>query len=208
MNTTFIKLKDLLNEGTGSGLKASDIYNFYYLWYVSGTNPQAVSTNYGREVVKNYLYNLKRKYVSLFKNILANQIEKYINRSRIDPDFPKNIINNLKNMSSGDLQKLMAKTFRTDMHRRNDVWNMVADFVNKLENSNSINDIFLYINQLNNSVHNTGTKIMNKFPNFNTELKPAFDAVDRIKSENHWELLKKLVTDKDIRDLLNQEDIT
>lgn len=205
---TFIKLKDLLNEGTESGLKASDIYNFYYLWYISGTIPQAVSTNYGREVVRNYLYNLRKKYVSLFKNILANQIEKYISLGRIDPTFPKNIINSLKNMSSGDLQKLMAKTFRTDLHRRNDVWNMVADFVNKLENSNSINDIFLYINQLNNSVHNTGTKIMNKFSNFDTELKPAFDMVDRIKSENHWELLKKLVTDKDIRDLLNQEDIT
>jgi hypothetical protein len=36
-------------------------------------------------------------------------------------------------------------------------------------------------------------------------LKPAFDAVDKIKSGNQWELMKGLVTNKDIRGLLNQD---
>jgi hypothetical protein len=202
-----IKLKDLLTEAVGGGmsLSASDIFNFYYLWYISTTSPQVVNTDYGREIMKTYLQGLKAKYVGLFKIILVKQIAKYIKQKRIDPDFPVDVISNLGNLSTSELKRLMAKTFRSDMKRRNDVWNMVSEFVYKLENSSSVNDMFLYINQLNNAVHNTGTQIMDKFPNFYNELKPAFDSVDKIKSGNQWELMKRLVTNKDIRGLLNQD---
>jgi hypothetical protein len=203
----FIKLKNLITESSGNGLGASDIYNFYYLWYFVTTSPQSVNTDFGREVMKNYLYNLKNKYIVLFKNILAKQIAKYIQRNRVDGDFPKDIINSLGTLSSSELKKLMAKTFRSDMKRRNDVWDMVAGFVYNLENATTSEKMFLYINQLNNAVHNTGTQVMTKFPNFYSELKPAFDAVDRIKSGNQWELMKGLVKNKDIRSLLNQDNV-
>jgi len=202
-----IKLGDLLNEALiGSlSLSAKDIYNFYYLWYIATTQPSAVTTPYGKEVVKTYLQALKDKYVKLFRRLLINQIAKYIHRGRIDKDVLIKNVNELESLSSSELQKLMSKTLRSDMKRRNERWDLVADFVTKLESANSTGDMFLYINQLNNAVHNTQTQVMDKFSNFYTELKPAFDAVDKIKSGNQWELMKGLVSNKDIRGLLNQD---
>ena len=202
-----IKLCDLLDEVMmgPETISAKDIYNFYYLWYIATTQPSAVATPYGKEVMKTYLQALKDKYVRLFRRLLIKQIAKYISRGRVDPDILSKNVSELDSMSSSELQKLMAKTFRSDMTRRNERWDMVADFVTKLESASSTNDMFLYINQLNNAVHNTQTQVMDKFPNFYSELKPAFDAVDKIKSGNQWELMKGLVTNKDIRGLLNQD---
>lgn len=202
-----IKLCDLLNEALigSESISAKDIYNFYYLWYIATTQPSAVATPYGKEVMKTYLQALKDKYVQLFKRLLIKQIAKYISRGRVDPDILSKNVSELESLSSSELQKLMAKTFRSDMTRRNERWDLVADFVTKLESASSVNDMFLYINQLNNAVHNTKTQVMDKFPNFYSELKPAFDAVDKIKSGNQWELMKGLVTNKDIRGLLNQD---
>lgn len=204
-----ILLKTLISEElVGEKLSAGDVYNFYYLWYISNTVPKAVSTDYGREVMKTYIRALKDKYVRLFKDILVKQLIKYIKRKRVDSDlflYPINISSN--QISTSELKKLMNKTFRSDMKNRNDQWNMVADFVDKLNSSTMTADMFIYINQLNNAVHNTGTTIMRKFYNFNNELRPAFDMVDKIRSDNHWELLKKLVSNKDIRDLLDQDEL-
>lgn len=202
-----IKLGDLLNEALigSESISAKDIYNFYYLWYIATTQPSAVATPYGREVMKTYLQALKDKYVRLFRRLLIKQIAKYISRGRVDSDVLSKNVSELESMSSSDLQKLMAKTFRSDMTRRNERWDMVADFVTKLDSASSTNDMFLYINQLNNAVHNTKTQVMDKFPNFYSELEPAFNAVDKIKSGNQWELMKGLVSNKDIRGLLNQD---
>lgn len=202
-----IKLGDLLNEALiGSlSLSAKDIYNFYYLWYIATTQPSVVTTPYGKEVVKTYLQALKDKYVKLFRRLLINQIAKYIHRGRVDQDVLIKNVNELESLSSSELQKLMSKTLRSDMKRRNERWDLVADFVTKLESANSTADMFLYINQLNNAVHNTQTQVMDKFPNFYSELEPAFDAVNKIKSGNQWELMKGLVSNKDIRGLLNQD---
>ena len=202
-----IKLCDLLNEALmgSETISAKDIYNFYYLWYVATTQPSVVATPYGKEVMKTFLLALRDKYVRLFKRLLIKQISKYISRGRADSDILSKSVSDLESISSSELHKLMAKTFRSDMTRRNDNWNMVADFVTKLESASSSTDMFLYINQLNNAVHNTQTQVMDKFPNFYSELKPAFDAVDRIKSGNQWELMKGLVSNKDIRGLLNQD---
>lgn len=202
-----IKLKHLLRESIDLDpdiIKSADIFNFYYLWYVATTQPSVVSTSYGKEVMTTYLRSLRDKYVRLFKRILVKQVVKYVSRGRIDADFPVKDLNALNSVSAKELQSLMAKTFRSDMKRRNSRWDMVSDFVYKLESANSTADMFLYINQLNNAVHNTHTQVMDKFPNFYNDLKPAFDAVDKIKSGNQWELMKKLVRNKDIRGLLDQ----
>lgn len=203
-----VKFKTLLTESIDSVNKvevmsAKDIYNFYFLWWTATKQPTLVSTPYGKEIMNYYLTQLKMKYVRLFKKLLAKQIFKYIQRGRIDPDFPADVSSKLFDMSAGELQTLMAKTFRSDMQRRNDRWIMVADFVNKLEKASTPKDMFLYINQLNNAVHNTRTKVMDKFPNFYSELVKAFDTVD--KATNPQLQLKGLV-DKDIRDLWNQEE--
>lgn len=203
-----IKLRQLLSETIDLDadiIRKGDIYSFYYLWYIATTQPAMVATPYGKEVMKTYLQALKNKYVKLFRRLLIKQIAKYISRGRVDANVLVKNTSELEVMSSSDLQKLMAKTFRSDMTRRNERWDMVADFVTKLDSANSVSDMFLYINQLNNAVHNTETQVMDKFPNFYTELKPAFDAVDKIKSGNQWELMKGLVTNKDIRGLLNQD---
>jgi len=203
-----IKLSQLLVETINLDvdiIRKGDIYSFYYLWYVATTQPSVVATPYGKEVMKTFLLALRDKYVRLFKRLLIKQISKYISRGRVDPDFPVKNVSDLESKSSSELQKLMAKTFRSDMTRRNDNWNMVADFVTKLESASSSTDMFLYINQLNNAVHNTQTQVMDKFPNFYSELRPAFDAVDKIKSGNQWELMKGLVSNKDIRGLFDQD---
>lgn len=198
-----IRFKKLVKEiHDTETLSARDIYNFYFLWATSLQHPELVQTAYGKEILNYYLGQLRAKYTRLFKRLVAKQILKYLQRNRVDADFPREVAPNLMNLSSKELKDLMVKTFRSDMRRRNDNWNMVADFVYNLENSKSVKDTFLYINQLNNAVHNTQTKVMDKFPNFYSELLKAFTLVDRTKNIH---MLKDLV-DKDVRDLWNQEE--
>jgi len=198
------KLKTLIKEIHDTGtIYPRDIYNLYYLEFVSSRYPEVVRTPYGQEIQSYYLGQLKEKYLKLFKYLLSKQIAKYVSRKRIDPDFD---VSMLQNPSTSDLKTMMAKTFRSDMKRRNDVWNAVADYTHGLEHSTSPSQIFVNINGLNNAIHNTGGKIMldpMKISNY-SELHRAFETADKVKSSAQWELLKGLV-DKDIRDLLSQE---
>lgn len=195
-----IQFKSLIKEVHDvEKLTSRDIYNFYYLWHTASNSPELISTAFGKEVLSYYLQQIKAKYVRLFKKVLFNQIQKYKQRHRVDTDFPMD--KPTEDSTAVELQTLMKKTFRSDMTHRNDKWDMVADFVANLENSTSNKDMFLWINQLNNSVHNSQTKVLDKFPNFHTELNRAFDTVNHA---TNIESLKSLV-DKDIRDLKNQE---
>lgn len=201
---TCMKLKKII-EGLEEvqGLSPRDIYNFYFLWYTAVHQPKLVSTPYGKEIMDHYLGNFRKKYVSIFRLYLARQIAKYISRGRVDPDFPKLTGPELEKMSGAQLRPLMAKTFRSDMQRRNDRWDMIAEFLENLEKASNAKDIFTWINQLNNAVHNTQTRVMDKTPNYYSELFKAFQTVD--KATNPHLQLKSLV-DKDIRDLWNQEE--
>ena len=157
-----------------------------------------MQSSFGKEVVQHYLSTYKNIYVSMFRVILAEQIAKYVQRNRIDTDFPKQV--NLKTATPEMLHQLMNKTFRSDMSRRNDVWNMIADYTAKLNAATLPKDIFIYIDRLNNCVHNTNTSVMDKLSNY-PELKRAFDNVHNIQNVSY---LEKMV-DKDIRSL-NTED--
>lgn len=193
-----IKIKNLLSEiHDVETLNPRDVYNLYYMWHTSLHDPQSIETPYGKEVINHFLPQLKAKYVRIFHRILANQIRKYVSRNRVDPDFPKNM--NFDNASASELQTLMAKTFRSDMQRRNDVWNLIADYLVKLTYSSSVKDMFLYINQLNNAVHNTNGKVMDKLPNW-ASLRQAFDTVAQAKSVKAFAGM----VDKDIRGLTDQ----
>jgi hypothetical protein len=106
------------------------------------------------------------------------------------------------------MEALMNKTYRSDMRRRNTVWNSVAAYTTALEDTVKTAVIFVSINGLNNAIHNTGGKILTdayKVPNARA-LAEAFSAVASIKSSSQWELLKRMV-DPDIRGLLNQSDV-
>lgn len=195
------KIIEGLEEVTG--ISPKDIYNFYFLWYTAVHQPKLVSTPYGKEVMDHYLQGFRQKYIKIFRLFLAKQIDKYVSRGRVDPDFPKVTLQDLMKMPTPELRTLMAKTFRSDMKRRNDVWNLVAEFTENLERASNAKDIFTWVNQLNNAVHNTQTKVMDKLPNFYSELTKAFQVVD--KATNIHLQLKSLV-DKDIRDLWNQEE--
>lgn len=200
-----IQIKRLIKEiHDVESIYPKDVYNLYYLEFISSRYPEVIQTPYGKEILGYYLQNLKQKYAKLFKALLYKQIYKYVTRNRIDPDFDKDALQPAADAKT--LKDLMAKTFRSDMKRRNDVWNAVAGYTYGLENASSPAQIFVNINGLNNAVHNTGGKIMydpQKVSNY-SELRRAFDAADAIKNQNQWELLKSRV-DKDIRDLLNQE---
>jgi hypothetical protein len=198
-----IKIKKLIKEVHDvETLRPRDVFNFYYLWHTAVNQPQLVETPYGEEVMGYYLAQFKEKYVRLFTRLVIKQLSKYVARNRVDPDFPRDQLTvGTTPLKGKELAGLMKKTFRSDMQRRNDRWNEVADAVANLETSKSPKDIFLWINQLNNAVHNTQTKMLDKFPNYYSELKRAFDVVDRA---TNIEMLKTSV-DKDIRDLQDQE---
>ena len=181
-----------------------DIFNFYYLEFVTGRYPEVTQTPYGKEVVGYYLQQLRAKYVRLFRKLLYSQLMKYLQRSRIDPMFDKGKLKT--DAPTADLKDLMAHTFRSDMTRRNVVWNAVAGYADGLDSATSPRDIFVNINGLNNAIHNTGGRIIDdpmKVPNYR-ELRDAFNTVDKIKNENQWSLIKGMV-DKDIRELMNQD---
>jgi hypothetical protein len=201
-----MKLKELLKEAvrvpTMPMISASNIYDFYFLWYTAVNAPSLVQTPYGNEVMTHYLAKWKEKYIRIFRDVIAKQISNYISGRRVDADFPKNV-DNLDNLSSMELVNLMKKTYRSDMVRRNDAWNLAGEFLIKLENATTSKDIFVYINQLNNLTHNTGGQILDKMPNYYSEMLAAFEVVS--KATNVQLQLKGLVS-KDIRDLWNQED--
>lgn len=195
-----IKLKSLIKENNAvDTIRPKDIFNFYFLWHIATDQPHLVQTPYGKEIMDHYLRHWKDKYVKLFKQLALIQIRKYIERKRIDPDFPPDQPKD--NASAQELLALMKKTFRSDMQRRNEKWIMMLEFVVNLESSSASKDIFLWINQLFNAVHNTQTKIMDKFPNYYSELSKAFNTMDNATNIN---TLQHLV-DKDIRDLQNQQ---
>lgn len=193
-----IKLRHLLTEGTGE-LTPRDIYNFYFLFFVSSYHPEALQTQYGKFIQDEYLKTLKAKYVSVFKHLIYEQIVKYVKLGRVDQDFPKEKLN--PNLSGAELAGLMKKTFRSDMNRRNNVWDLAAEFLTKLETSTNAKDTFLMIDRLNAAVHNTQTAILGKV---SYDLSKVYDKIHHSKSPN--ELLPFI--DKDIRNLLDQKSET
>lgn len=205
-----IKFKNLI-EGIHNAelIYPKDILNFTYLNFIIGRHPEILQSHYGKEVVDYYLSQWKKKYINLFRELLYSQIDKYVHdvrpqspSGRISADFDKTKFR--PDASTKDLRDLMHKTFRSDMKRPNVVWNNVADYTYQLDSSTNRQDIFNTINFLNNSVHNTGGKILTdtyKVPNAR-ELMQAFGVADKITNSNQWEILKGMV-DKDLRDLLS-----
>lgn len=193
-----IKLRYLLNEIISGVISSSDIYNFYFLYYHSQHEPQLLQTQYGKEMERQYLTSIKEKYVATFKELLVEQINKYISKQRVDSDFP------VKKVSSKDsaetLAFLMSKTFRTDMKRRNDVWNIAAKATADLEKINNPKSMYLPINALNMAIHNTNTLILGKLAT-GINLERALDACAKVDPKYYVGNVSK-----DLRDILKNVD--
>jgi hypothetical protein len=155
-----IKLKELLLEAANGTITSSDIYNFYFLFYYSQHEPNLFKTPYAQEMEHEVLTSIKNKYLIIFKELLVEQINKYISRKRIDVDFPVSHVSGKESVET--LAMLMSKTYRSDMKRRNTVWDIAAETTVKLEKISNPKMLYLPINALNMVVHNTHTQILEK----------------------------------------------
>ena len=185
-------MRALLLEGVG-GLNSSDIYNFYFLWTLYANSPHIFKDGYAEHILKEYAEKFKAKYLKLFKQLIAEQLQKYAIRMRTDPDFDVKKIS--PDAPAYVLFELMKKTFRSDMQRRNDVWNLMAEHTAALEDAKMPKSIFISIDRLNASVHNTNTSVLGKFEGGHS-LMTAYRATST-NDPNYW----KQYVDKDIRRL-------
>jgi len=174
-----------------------DIYNFYYLFYFYTQNNSIIKTHYGEFVYNLYLSKLKTKYIYVFSNLLREQLKKYKNLNRVDDDFDIKIVND-ENCSSYQLHQQMKKTYRGDKIRRNTVWEYISENLYFLDQTELLEKIMIYIDRLNNSVHNSECSIYEKFPN-QLELLKALDfAANCNDIRNYFGLI-----DSDIRNIKN-----
>lgn len=138
-----------------------------------------------------YLKEIQDLYISVFTELLTKQIEKYVSSGRIDmqqgkPAFDVRQIRAASPQQRPALIKsMMAQTFRSDMQRRNEVWNQIADHLYNLANTGLINKICFYIDRINNSVHNTKTLVLDKLPN-GMELLQAFDNAHKARNPREF----------------------
>jgi hypothetical protein len=142
------------------------IYNFYFLYTYYQTRGL---DQFSEFLIQEFAKNIKQLYLNVFTKLLTKQLSKYQGRGRIDPDF-----NMVSSGNPTQLRDLMAKTFRSDMKRRNDRWVDLANWVVKLNETNSIKDILFIVDRINNTTHNTAEIILSKFENAG-ELMRVFD---------------------------------
>jgi hypothetical protein len=148
-------------------ITSQQIIDFYYLDYLKNFS-KINSNNFFRlvsPIVKNYLQSLRF--------ILSEQIKKYVKVGRIDADFNTNTGYN--DLSFAELEKMVKRTFRSDMKRRNESWNKFAEYLTTLDeiqnNSNKLTEIFFIVDRLNNIIHNSGKILVSKLENGNELLK-------------------------------------
>ena len=167
-----LKFRDFLRESFETPrLNGACIYNFGYLAYIFQT---AHLSSTQQELVKEELKLLKSRYLEDVSDLVVRQIEKYVGRSRIEMDDerrPKFDLEKLKNMDKTSTDRMvgidraMNMTYRSDMRRRNNVWNSVTGNLVKLANAITSKDLIYAMDRLNNDIHNTKNSIFEKFPN-------------------------------------------
>ena len=134
-------------------LTPQDIYNFYFLEYMNSNN-QIID----KSGLVAYLNQLKNKYLKLLKPIIVNQIQKYINRGRVDDDLTK--VDDGETLQS--LLNKMKKTYRSDMSRRNNNWENILTQLLQLQKSSDVKQIIHGLDRVNNAIHNTGQTVLTK----------------------------------------------
>lgn len=158
-------------ENTIISLYPKDIYNFYYIFSAYSYGKIYDEDKSKAEFILN---EIKDKYLIVFKQVLINQIEKYIKEKRIDIDFDKSLINS--DIDFNTIHSLISKTYRSDMVRRNVNWELISEYTLNLSKTNNFEKICFYIDRINNSVHNSGELFFDKLESADSLLK-AFNAV-------------------------------
>ncbi len=170
-----LSLHSSLNESKGAipEITPRNICTFYVIEYVMSSGDGNEDFQY---LAEDYLEKLATKYVNVFGDLIQKQIQKYIDRGRTDPNVSLDSASRLPMQRRVSvLADLMKKTFRSDMSRRNDRWNELADYIVKLNNAKDTKTTLYLIDRINNAVHNTKTQILDKLPN-SRELLAAFNA--------------------------------
>lgn len=148
----------LESETSENMFKPSTIIDFYLVSYLDD-----VVNEEDKQILKDEIYQIRNIYLESFKQILRNQIQKYISRGRLvkeysrdevlDADYPK-------------LFEMIQSSRRSDMKRKNKNWNMLAEYLVKLyKQRRDVDEIKMLIDRINNTVHNTGTSMLTKFKN-------------------------------------------
>jgi len=138
-----------------------------------------------------YLEEIQNLYVNVFTELLTKQIEKYVLRGRIDmqggqPAFDVRQIRAAPMQRRPMLiQHMMKQTFRSDMQRRNTVWDMIAEYLYELSTTGLPNKVCYYIDRINNAVHNTKTQVLDKLPNSSSLLR-AFDLCHKARTPREY----------------------
>jgi hypothetical protein len=164
------------------------LYNLYYI----ATEPEPTS-EYGRKITNEYIDKYKNLYIDVFSNLARQQIEKYIGRGRVDSNVTEKALD--KADTPAMLDELMRGTYRSDMRRRNDVWNTVTEHLKNLSGATTKKDKIFYMDRLNNSIHNTQELLFSKFSNYR-QLQEAFDSIHNARDTRAYSQR----VDKDLRE--------
>jgi len=173
-------------------ITAADIYTFYYMSYIYQVYGHTFDAVH-KFSVQNELEYLKSKYLKVFSRLCIEQLEKYIDRGRINYENNKPIFD-IKNIKkTGDFKLIdfaMNHTYRSDMERRNTRWNQLTKNLYGLSKSNSIEEIMYFIDMINNCVHNTYEIILSKLSNAR-ELLRAFEMASEAKNIKEYQKFVK-----------------
>ena len=160
---------------------------------------------FSKYILAEELKRLRKVYVNTFLDLMVKQLAKYVRRGRTDMMQGKPVFD-LEKLQVGSaesravaIRDAMAHTYRGDMRRRNDVWDSIALLVLELAKSVTEKSIIYNIDMLNNSIHNTHTKVLDKFPNGGVLLKALNDCH---RARNPMEFARN--ASRDLRDIAMQ----
>jgi hypothetical protein len=175
------------------GITPTTLYNFYHIATLESQG--RIKSDYGRELAREYLTAYRQKYLDTIGPLVADQIKKYIGRGRVDEGVTDDVLEAAANDPAA-LDELMRQTYRSDMKRRNDVWNNITEHLRGLAAAGTPRDIIFRIDRLNNAIHNTNELLFSKFKNAG-ELMDAFEAINDARDERAYGRM----VDKDLRDI-------
>jgi hypothetical protein len=175
------------------GITPKTLYNFYHLATLESQG--RIKSEYGQGLMREYLNTYKQKYLETLAPLVSDQIKKYIGRGRVDEPVTQEALDSSANDPVA-LDELMRQTYRSDMKRRNDVWNNITEHLKGLAAAGTPRDIIFRIDRLNNAIHNTNELLFSKFKNAG-ELMDAFEAINDARDERAYGRM----VDKDLRDI-------
>lgn len=186
------KLDKILKEETSEKITPKDIYSFY-LATVLYQSDDIKNDKPALYVIHELMSSLKAKYIAEFRELIAKQLTKYHSRNRLDKGVYN--ISDLSNANPTDMHKYMKSTYRSDMKRRNDVWESLTYHLSMLYKSNSLKHVIMYIDRINNDVHNTDENTISKLEDGYKLWDHLTEALDHVHKSRPRQLIKGSYSD-------------